>query len=394
MPVRRLVLNDVGPVIEWQALQRIGQYLGQPVRFASVQQAADMLWSLSTTFGPHTPEQWLELSSAPWCARCPGGLGLHYDPAIAVPFRAIDAQAAAAGEAALWQLYDHVEAQTLLLRGAQSDLLSPATAQAMRQRGPQARLVEFAGWAMPYAGCARPGRCRGVVSSGPVRQETCMKTIRRDRWRTAPQRTAPQVPELIAATAQTLPEQVDALVRARNFAEPLIAGEHLDTGENALDHADAVAAILKTIGGSEAMQAASYLVHACIHLSKPQEVIAKAFGDNFATLAVETTQLMRVQQQARAAQTSGKWWTTRWFRRKTCARCCWLSRVTCAWSCCAWRRVCRHCATTRRASSRYRPALPARLCTCLRRWPTAWVSGRSGGKWRTGLSLPGTRDLP
>ena len=111
------------------------------------------------------------------------------------------------------------------------------------------------------------------------------------------------VPELIAATAQTLPEQVDALARARNFAEPLIAGEHLDTGENALDHADAVAAILKTIGGSEAMQAASYLVHACIHLSKPQEVIAKAFGDNFATLAVETTQLMRVQQQARAAQT-------------------------------------------------------------------------------------------
>jgi GTP pyrophosphokinase len=114
------------------------------------------------------------------------------------------------------------------------------------------------------------------------------------------------VPELIAATAQTLPEQVDALARARNFAEPLIAGEHLDTGENALDHADAVAAILKTIGGSEAMQAASYLVHACIHLSKPQEVIAKAFGDNFATLAVETTQLMRVQQQARAAQTSGQ----------------------------------------------------------------------------------------
>ncbi|MEZ5717231.1 MAG: bifunctional (p)ppGpp synthetase/guanosine-3',5'-bis(diphosphate) 3'-pyrophosphohydrolase [Burkholderiaceae bacterium] len=114
------------------------------------------------------------------------------------------------------------------------------------------------------------------------------------------------VPELLAATAQTLPEQVDALVRARNFAEPLIAGEHLDTGENALDHADAVAAILKTIGGSEAMQAASYLVHACIHLSKPQEVIAKAFGDNFATLAVETTQLMRVQLQARAAQTSGQ----------------------------------------------------------------------------------------
>ncbi|HRL99025.1 MAG TPA: HD domain-containing protein, partial [Acidovorax sp.] len=110
------------------------------------------------------------------------------------------------------------------------------------------------------------------------------------------------VPQLIAATAHTLPEQVNALERARAFAEPLMAGETLDSGENTLAHADAVAAILKSIGGSEAMQAASYLVHACIHLNKPEEVIAKAFGANFAALAVETTKLMRVQQQARAAE--------------------------------------------------------------------------------------------
>jgi len=117
---------------------------------------------------------------------------------------------------------------------------------------------------------------------------------------------AEPVPQLIAATSATLPEQVDALARARNFAEPLIAGEQLDSGENTLAHADAVAAILKAIGGSEAMQAACYLVHACEHLNKPQEVIAKAFGENFATLAVETTQLMRVQHQARVAQASGQ----------------------------------------------------------------------------------------
>ena len=110
------------------------------------------------------------------------------------------------------------------------------------------------------------------------------------------------VPQLIAATAHTLPEQRDALERARSFAEPLIGGECLDSGENTLAHADAVATILKSIGGSEAMQAASYLVHACEHLNKPQEVIAKAFGDNFATLAVETNKLMRVQQQAREAE--------------------------------------------------------------------------------------------
>ena len=121
----------------------------------------------------------------------------------------------------------------------------------------------------------------------------------------APAAAGPQVegmPQLIAATAHTLPEQVNALARARAFAEPLMAGETLDSGENTLVHADAVAAILKGIGGSEAMQAASYLVHACIHLNKPEEVIAKAFGANFAALAVETTKLMRVQLQARGAQ--------------------------------------------------------------------------------------------
>ncbi|MBL0245204.1 MAG: bifunctional (p)ppGpp synthetase/guanosine-3',5'-bis(diphosphate) 3'-pyrophosphohydrolase [Rhodoferax sp.] len=114
------------------------------------------------------------------------------------------------------------------------------------------------------------------------------------------QATAP----VITATAQSLPDQADALARARAFAEPLLASETLDTGENALVHADAVAAILKSIGGSQAMQAASYLVYACDHLNKPYEVIAKAFGENFAELALETTKLVRVQRMARLAQLS------------------------------------------------------------------------------------------
>ncbi len=112
---------------------------------------------------------------------------------------------------------------------------------------------------------------------------------------------AAAVPGLVAAAEQALPHQVHALARARAFAEPLIASETLDTGENTLAHADAVAGILKAMGGSEAMQAASYLVYACPHLNKPQEVIAKAFGESYAALAVETNQLVRVQQQARAA---------------------------------------------------------------------------------------------
>ena len=144
-PVRRLVLNDVGPVIQWEALQRIGQYLGQAVRFESLQQAADAMWAISTSFGPHTPAQWLELSRHMVRDLPQGGLALHYDPAIAVPFRTLTQESAAAGEATLWQLYDHITARTLLLRGAQSDLLSRATAEAMALRGPRARLVEFDG---------------------------------------------------------------------------------------------------------------------------------------------------------------------------------------------------------------------------------------------------------
>ncbi|MDE2617986.1 MAG: HD domain-containing protein, partial [Burkholderiales bacterium] len=107
---------------------------------------------------------------------------------------------------------------------------------------------------------------------------------------------------LLAATAHGLPEQANALARARAFAEPLLASETLDTSENTLAHADAVATILKAIGGSEAMQAACYLVYACGHLNKPQETITKAFGESYAELAVETTKLVQVQRQARAAQ--------------------------------------------------------------------------------------------
>jgi GTP pyrophosphokinase len=116
--------------------------------------------------------------------------------------------------------------------------------------------------------------------------------------------TADSVPAapVLAATAQSVDGQDQALARARAFAEPLLAGETLDTGENILAHADAVAGILKGIGGSEAMQTASYLVYTCDHLNKPQEVIAKAFGNNFAALAMETTQLVRVQRQARQSQ--------------------------------------------------------------------------------------------
>ncbi|MDO8286088.1 MAG: alpha/beta hydrolase [Rhodoferax sp.] len=147
VPVRRLVLNDVGPVIQWDSIVRIGQYLGRVVQFDSLQQAADAMWAVSASFGPHTPAQWLELSRH-MVKPVPGSataVTLHYDPAIAVPFGAVTRETAAQGEALLWQLYDAIQAQTLLLRGAESDLLSHETALQMATRGPKARLVEFAG---------------------------------------------------------------------------------------------------------------------------------------------------------------------------------------------------------------------------------------------------------
>ena len=108
-------------------------------------------------------------------------------------------------------------------------------------------------------------------------------------------------PSPIVAATVGLPDQVHALARARAFAEPLIAGEVVDSGENALAHADAVVAILQSIGGSQDMQAATYLVYACQHLNRPKEVIAKAFGASQAALAMETTKLIHVQRQTRVA---------------------------------------------------------------------------------------------
>lgn len=146
-PVRRLVLNDVGPTIEWQALERIGEYLGHTGQFASVQQAADVMWATSSSFGSHTPAQWLALSRHMVKPKADSldSFTLHYDPAIATPFKAVTEETAAQGAAQLWQLYDNITAQTLLVRGADSDLLSLETAHAMTQRGPKARLVEFEG---------------------------------------------------------------------------------------------------------------------------------------------------------------------------------------------------------------------------------------------------------
>ncbi len=143
-PVRRLVLNDVGPVIQLVALQRIGSYLGLPMRWDSVEAAAAYMLSISKGFGPHTEQQWLALTR-PMLRADGAGFKPHYDPNIALPFRAATPELAAAGELLLWRSFDAITCPTLVLRGAESDLLNRETAQAMTQRGPKAALREFAG---------------------------------------------------------------------------------------------------------------------------------------------------------------------------------------------------------------------------------------------------------
>ncbi len=146
-PVRRLVLNDVGPAVEFASIQRIAGYIGQTGSYESLEQAADAMWAISSSFGPHTKEQWLDLCR-PMVRPIegePGMLTLHYDPAIGEMIRAATEESVAQGTQMLWSLYDQIRAETLLLRGAGSDLLSSETARQMQLRGPKARLVEFAG---------------------------------------------------------------------------------------------------------------------------------------------------------------------------------------------------------------------------------------------------------
>ena len=144
-PVSRLVLNDVGPAIRFEAIQRIGTYLGAPLRWNTVDEAADYMWSISQGFGPHTRDEWLALTRPMLKPDGAGGFKPHYDANIALPFKALTREMVAGGEAMTWHAYDAIRCPTLVLRGADSDLLTHETAQSMTQRGPKARLREFAG---------------------------------------------------------------------------------------------------------------------------------------------------------------------------------------------------------------------------------------------------------
>jgi pimeloyl-ACP methyl ester carboxylesterase len=139
-PIRRLVLNDVGPVIAAVSLARIGDYLGHAPRFDSIEQAEAFVRFVSATFGSFSDAQWRHLTVHVTRTAADGKVEFAYDPDIAQPFR--EMQAASGGkDVELWPLYDGITCPTLLLRGATSDLLTHETALQMGQRGPRAKLV-------------------------------------------------------------------------------------------------------------------------------------------------------------------------------------------------------------------------------------------------------------
>jgi len=143
-PIRRLVLNDVGPVISATSLVRIGDYLGSPPRLDSIEQAEGFIRLIAASFGPHSDGQWRHLTEHVVRTAADGKVEFRYDPGLAQSFR--DAQAASGGkDIELWPLYDAMTCPTLLVRGAESDLLTSDAALEMTRRGPNAKLVEFDG---------------------------------------------------------------------------------------------------------------------------------------------------------------------------------------------------------------------------------------------------------
>lgn len=139
-PIRKLVVNDVGPLIPKASLERIGMYVGKDPRFKTLDELVTYIRTVSAPFGPLTDAQWHHLTVTGARQHADGSWGMSYDPDLAAPFRQ-----GPVPDVDLWTYWDTITCPTLVLRGAESDLLLRSTAAEMQTRGPRARLVEFAG---------------------------------------------------------------------------------------------------------------------------------------------------------------------------------------------------------------------------------------------------------
>ncbi len=139
-PIRRLVLNDAGAFVAKEGLNRIGGYLGADPTFDTILDMEAAVRRNNAPYGPLTEAEWRKLTLDSARKKPEGGYGFNYDPRLGDPFKAGPVE-----DVDLWAAWDAVRCPTLLLRGEKSDVISREVAEAMTQRGPKARLVEFPG---------------------------------------------------------------------------------------------------------------------------------------------------------------------------------------------------------------------------------------------------------
>jgi hypothetical protein len=136
-PIRRLVINDVGPFLSLSALQRIATYAGQDVFFDDFAALEAHMRKIYIPFGIRNDADWQRLAKTSVVILPDGRLTLNYDTAIAANFKALKA------DVDLWPFYDKIRCPTLVLRGAQSDILTDAVTTDMTKRGPKAERIDF-----------------------------------------------------------------------------------------------------------------------------------------------------------------------------------------------------------------------------------------------------------
>ena len=136
-PIRKLVVNDAGMLVPKAALERLALYVGKDPRFATLDALEAHVRHISAPFGALSDEQWRHLTVHSAKQHADGTWGFRYDPAI------VNAFSGELNDIDLSAYWDAVRCPTLLLRGADSDILLRATAEAMTQRGPRVTLVEF-----------------------------------------------------------------------------------------------------------------------------------------------------------------------------------------------------------------------------------------------------------
>lgn len=141
-PIQRMIINDAGPLLGAAAIARIGAYVGETPRFETIEAAEEYIRSITAPFGEHSDAEWRFLTEV--VMRRDGDAWVrHYDPALAVPFKAAQG-VAAQGDTSLWHIYDAIRCPVLAVRGERSDLLSRETHDEMATRGPKAELVTVA----------------------------------------------------------------------------------------------------------------------------------------------------------------------------------------------------------------------------------------------------------